>query len=101
MRTTDQIFDLDFAIPASRITLTERTLRLLNAVGMAFKALRNRLATNRLCELENHLLADIGLSREEIEEVRRTHGLLQDPSPQLGQFARNRAERALRRPRSA
>jgi uncharacterized protein YjiS (DUF1127 family) len=98
MRTNDRILDFDLELvtaPPSR-TLAARLARLNVWLGSLRVALRNRLAANSLADLDERLLNDLGLSRGDVQDVLRRHGLTDDPSLQLTRLARRRAERSLR-----
>lgn len=98
MRTNDRILDFDLELvtaPPSR-TLAARLARLNVCLGSLRVALRNRLAANSLADLDERLLNDLGLSRGDVQDVLRRHGLTDDPSLQLTRLARRRAERSLR-----
>ncbi len=98
MRTNDRILDFDLELvtePPSR-TLAARLARLNVWLGSLRVALRNRLAANSLTDLDERLLNDLGLSRGDVQDVLRRHGLTDDPSLQLTRLARRRAERSLR-----
>ncbi|WP_377296011.1 DUF1127 domain-containing protein [Rhizobium sp. SGZ-381] len=58
------------------------------------RALRNRRALTHICELEDHQLFDIGLTRLEVERAMSQSGLLQDPHALLPPHARLRGRRA-------
>lgn len=98
MRTNDRIldFDLDLAVERPGRTLAARLARLNAWLGSLRIALRNRLAANRLADLDERLLKDLGLTRGDVQEVLRNHGYSDDPSRQLTRLARQRAERSLR-----
>ena len=98
MRTNDRIldFDLDLAVERPSQTLAARLARLNRWFGSLRVALRNRLAANSLADLDERLLNDLGLSRGDVQDVLRRHGLTDDPSLQLTRLARRRAERSLR-----
>lgn len=98
MRTTDRIldFDLDLARERPSRTPAARLARLAVWFGSLRVALRNRLAANSLADLDDHLLNDLGLSRGDVQDVLRRHGIADDPSLQLTRLARRRAEQSLR-----
>ena len=60
--------------------------RLARAVGAAWTSLRNRSQVRRLAELDDHLLADIGLTRSDVEEA-SSMPITTDPSIQLAAVA--------------
>ena len=98
MRTTDRIldFDLDLASERPSRTLAARLARFAVWFGSLRVALRNRLAANSFADLDDRLLNDLGLSRGDVQDVLRRHGLADDPSLQLTRLARRRAEQSLR-----
>lgn len=98
MRTNDRILDFDIELAADQPsqTLAARLARLVTWFGSLHVALRNRLAANSLADLDERLLNDLGLSRGDVQDVLRRHGLVDDPSQQLTRLARRRAERSLR-----
>lgn len=97
MRTNERMIELD--LPLIKLTPAARLLEVVNAFNTFRVALRNRWAVNRLAQLDDHLLADIGLSRTEVQHLLRSSGFADDPSARLRTLARSRAERALRGPR--
>eukprot|EP01035_Chromulina_nebulosa_P065782 gene65782-90007_t len=94
MRTNERMTELD--LPVIKLTLAARLMVVVNAFNTVRVALRNRLVVNRLAQLDDHLLADIGLSRAEVQHLLRSVGYADDPCAQLRRLARSRAERALR-----
>lgn len=98
MRTNDRIFDFDLDLATERPsrTLAARLYQLAGWLGSLRVALRNRLAANSLADLDERLLNDLGLSRGDVRDVLRRHGLTDDPSLQLARLARHRAERSIR-----
>lgn len=97
MRTTERMIELD--LPTTKLSLKARLVDLVGTFNNFRIALRNRWAANRIAELDDHLLADIGLSRAEVQHLLRSTGYADDPSAQLRRLARSRAEQAIRRPR--
>jgi uncharacterized protein YjiS (DUF1127 family) len=57
----------------------------------AWRAIRNRLASNALNDLDDYQLDDIGLSRRDVTQALDRSGVLQDPSLLLSKAARERA----------
>lgn len=94
MRTTEQLLDLDLALPPETRMARVEGLRVW--VRNLRTALRNRLSANSLTDLDDRLLNDVGLSRSDVIKVLRETGLADDPSQQLTRLARRRAEQALR-----
>jgi uncharacterized protein YjiS (DUF1127 family) len=64
----------------------------------AWRAIRNRLASNALNELDDYQLDDIGLSRRDVARALDMSGALQDPSLLLSQAARDRSRHRFSRP---
>ena len=93
MRTTAPMIALDLPSPKRKIAEAMRN-RSADVVSWV-KSLINRRAANRLLDLDDHILADIGLSASEVHEVLRNHRMHQDPSMQLTMLARKRALRCL------
>jgi len=93
MSTTERMIELDLAV--SRPTLAARLAVTWEATKSVLRALRNRRAANRLAELDDALLRDIGLSRADVESILRTSGIADDPSRLLTRTARHRAVRSL------
>lgn len=81
MRTTERMIELD--IPASRPAVTTRLADLWTSVKSVWRAMRNRHVANRLADLDDYLLDDIGLTRSDIERILRDTGIADDPSQQL------------------
>ncbi|MCO6177187.1 DUF1127 domain-containing protein [Ciceribacter sp. RN22] len=93
MSTTERMTELDLAV--SRPTPAARLAATWQAMKSVLRALRNRRAANRLADLDDALLRDIGLSRADVESILRTSGIADDPSRLLARTARNRATRSL------
>jgi len=98
MRTTQRMLELDIAVP--RPTLTARLLAAWTAGESVWRAMRNRRAANRLADLDDFQLNDIGLSRSDIDGILRISGIADDPSQLLARTARVRSLRALRSEKS-
>jgi len=88
MRTT-RIVELDLAKP-------QPATRGLYTTSIAFAAtiwrvMRNRWASNRLHELDDRQLDDIGLSRHDVFAATHASRLFDDPAALLAETARRRA----------
>ncbi len=88
MRTT-RIVELDLAKP-------QPAGRGLYTTSIAFAAtiwrvMRNRWASNRLHELDDRQLDDIGLSRHDVFAATHASRLFDDPAALLAESARRRA----------
>ncbi len=55
--------------------------------------LKNRIALNPLLDMEEHQLADLGLTRGDVEQALNRSGVLEDPYSKLN-AARQRGRRA-------
>ncbi len=67
-------------------------------IKSAWRAIRNRIATGPLSELDDHMLDDIGLSRRDVVVALDRSGALDDPSLLLARAARTRARTRFARP---
>lgn len=94
MRTAERMIELDIA--EQREGLLTRLVAATTRVKSVWRAIRNRRAANRLADLDDFLLRDIGLSRSDVEQVLKSFGFADDPSQHLSCSARNRSRRALR-----
>lgn len=94
MRTTERMIELDIAEP--RDALIARLVATTARVKSVWRAARNRRAANRLADLDDFQLRDIGLCRSDVEQILRSSGIADDPSQHLSRSARSRSQRALR-----
>jgi uncharacterized protein YjiS (DUF1127 family) len=67
-------------------------------IKSAWRAIRNRLAANRLSDFDDRMLDDIGLSRRDVVVALDQSGALDDPSLLLARAARERARTRFKRP---
>lgn len=95
MRTSEQMIELDIAGPR-RGTAVRFVETAVAFIASAWRVAKNRHAINRLDDMDDHQLNDIGLTRPELKAVLRTTALNEDPSMRLARSARGRAQRALR-----
>ncbi|MHA7969882.1 DUF1127 domain-containing protein [Rhizobium sp. CAU 1783] len=93
MRTTERMIELDIAEPRQAV-FARLTLSLTHFQSV-WRAIRNRRAANRLADLDDFQLRDIGLNRSDVEQILRSSGVTDDPSLQLTRSARMRARRSL------
>ena len=63
-----------------------------NFVKSVLRMIRNRIASNSLYDLDDRQLADIGLTRRDVELALNHSSLLEDPSTLLSRSARKRAQ---------
>ncbi|XUY27233.1 DUF1127 domain-containing protein [Agrobacterium sp. rho-8.1] len=61
---------------------------------MVLRRIANRIAANSLLEMDDHQLADIGLTRGDLKKALDT-GLMDDPTTRLARCARMAAAKAL------
>ena len=96
MSTTDCGTDihLPHAVPAEQGRLFMVMLR----TKSVWRALRNRVASNRLYDLDDRQLDDIGLARHDVATALERSGVLDDPSLLLTRAARIRAQTRFSRP---
>lgn len=86
MRTTTYGTPIDHA-PAK----ADRLLAVMARVKSVWRALRNRFASNRLYDLDDSQLDDIGLTRNDVVKALHHSSALDDPSLLLTNAARQRA----------
>jgi len=65
---------------------------------LRLRSVANRQVANSLGELDDHLLADIGLVRSDLSDALNKTGPFDDPTPALSHAARSRAWRRFERP---
>lgn len=94
MRTAERMIELDIAEP--RLGLRARLVDAITHANSVWRAMRNRHAANRLVDLDDVQLRDIGLCRTDVEQILKSSGLADDPSRLLSRAARDRSRRALR-----
>ena len=88
MRTT-QTGELDLARPQ---TATRGTIDVIGGIlAFVWRVLRNRWAVNRLHDLDDRQLDDIGLSRHDLMKATYQSGIFDDPAALLSESARRRA----------
>ena len=68
-----------------------RLLTVMLRANSVWRALRNRLASNRLYDLDDSQLDDIGLTRNDVAKALHDSSALEDPSLLLTNAARQRA----------
>jgi uncharacterized protein YjiS (DUF1127 family) len=90
MSTAERTIKLDLASPKQGATM--RTLsRAGYGMAVVLRMLLNRFQANRLTELDDRQLADIGLSRGDVLNALDV-GLLEDPTMHLSRAAQIRAK---------
>lgn len=95
MRTTDRIIDLDLIEASSTPTPADAMRNIWTAFVAWVRVVKNRRAANRLLELDERMLSDIGLSPCDLHAVLRDGSSQEDPSMQLTLLARKRGLRCL------
>lgn len=93
MRTAERKMELGLLAPRTA------TFEVVAAsVGKGFhtflRRISNRIAANRLNEMDDHQLADIGLTRHDLRNA-LDMGLTSDPTTRLAHYARMAAAKAL------
>jgi len=88
MRTAERKMELQIVAPA--ISMETRWTMALNRMAKFARSIMNRLAVNKLTEMTDQQLADIGLVRSDVVNALEI-GLLDDPSLLLARAAKKRA----------
>ncbi len=88
MRTAERKMELQIIAPA--ISLETRWTMAVNRVAKLARSIMNRLAVNKLTEMTDQQLADIGLVRSDVTKALEI-GLLDDPSLHLSRAAKTHA----------
>ncbi|MGP4665390.1 DUF1127 domain-containing protein [Agrobacterium pusense] len=86
MRTAERRMELELATARPNDTFRRLAFRVKTFVQRIY----NRIVANGLTELDDRLLADIGLARSDVSDALNT-GLLEDPTAHLTRAARRRA----------
>lgn len=89
MRTTERIIELDLTRPTP--TLTMRLVQGLMKVASVWRVFRNRSEINRLHELDDNQLKDIGLTRMDLVSALLESTFFEDPTSYLTKSARDRS----------
>ena len=97
MRTTDRILELDCS-PTS-LTFVQRVAHGFATLSSVLRVIRNRMEINKLNELDDNQLKDIGLSRTDLTSAFLASTFFEDPSEHLTKSARNRGPKSLFRSR--
>lgn len=87
MRTTEHAIDLAVS---SRKPTASRHAGLTRLVSMVYRTFRNRIELDRLSELDDHQLRDIGLERDDVREA-ITSPFFSDTAAHLTQASRRRS----------
>lgn len=93
MRMIDRKFEIEKV--AARRPAPALLVGIRNAASGFFRAWRNRRGVNRLNELDDHQLLDMGLRRSDVHAVRAA-SFFSDAGLHLTLVARERARRHLR-----
>lgn len=88
MRTAERKMELQMLAPA--VSLKTRWNTAFHRVAKLARSIINRLAANKLTEMTDQQLADIGLVRSDVMSALET-GLLDDPTLYLARAAKMRA----------
>ena len=90
MRTAERRMELELATSRQNDMLRRVAGLFAFRVKTFLQRIYNRIVANGLTELDDRLLADIGLARSDVRDALNT-GLLEDPTAHLTRAARNRA----------
>jgi len=90
MRTAERKMELEFATGQQSDTLRRFAFGVASTVKTFVQRIYNRIVANGLTELDDRLLADIGLARSDVTNALNT-GLLEDPTAHLTRAARTRS----------
>lgn len=90
MRTAERGMELELATKRQSDTLRRIVFGGASVVKTFLQRIYNRILANGLTELDDRLLADIGLARSDVRDAFNT-GLLEDPTVHLTRAARKRA----------
>ncbi len=93
MRTTDRILELDCS--QTSLTFFQRLVNGFATLSSVLRVIRNRMEINKLNELDDNQLKDIGLSRTDLTSAFLASTFFEDPSEHLTKSARNRGPRSL------
>lgn len=92
MRTTDRTLFPTLAAPAGSV---QGFAAITARVKAVLRGLRNRKAMMPLNELDDHRLADLGLTRRDVDFALHASGLMDDPFMRLPRQARQRGFRII------
>ncbi|CAN7358896.1 DUF1127 domain-containing protein [Agrobacterium tumefaciens] len=90
MRTAERRMELELATTRQSDTLRRIVFGGASAVKTFLQRIYNRIVANGLTELDDRLLADIGLAHSDVQDALNT-GLFEDPTAHLTRAARKRA----------
>ncbi|NTZ90115.1 DUF1127 domain-containing protein [Agrobacterium tumefaciens] len=90
MRTAERRMELELTTTRQSDTLRRIVFGGVWAVKTFLQRIYNRIAANGLTELDDRLLADIGLAHSDVRNALNT-GLFEDPTAHLTRAARERA----------
>ncbi|KQV68281.1 DUF1127 domain-containing protein [Rhizobium sp. Root1220] len=93
MRTTDRILELDCSHASA--TYTQRLFNGFATLASVLRVFRNRMEINRLHELDDYQLRDIGLSKTDLTSAFLASTFFEDPSDHLTRSARNRGRNSI------
>ncbi len=93
MRTAERKMELGLIAP--RTATFEQVVMSAGKGFLTFvRRIANRIAANKLVVMDDHQLADIGLTRHDLRKALDT-GLMDDPTTRLARCARMAAAKAL------
>jgi uncharacterized protein YjiS (DUF1127 family) len=93
MRTAERKMELGLIAPRTA-TFEQVVAGAGKGFLMVLRRIANRIAANSLLEMDDHQLADIGLTRGDLKKALDA-GLMDDPTARLARCARMAAAKAL------
>ena len=90
MRTAERRMELELVTARPGDVWRRAAVLGVSGVKTVAKRIYNRIVANGLTDLDDRLLADIGLVRSDVSDALNT-GLLEDPTTHLTRAARDRA----------
>lgn len=93
MRTAERKMELGLIAPRTA-TFEQVATGVSKGFVTFLRRISNRLAANRLVEMDDHQLADIGLTRRDLKTALDT-GIMEDPTTRLARMAKMAAAKAL------
>lgn len=90
MRTAERRMELELVTARPGDVWRRAAVLGVSGVKTVAKRIYNRIVANGLADLDDRLLADIGLVRSDVSDALNT-GLLEDPTTHLTRAARDRA----------
>jgi hypothetical protein len=93
MRTAERKMELGLIAPRT-VTFEKVATGVSKGFVTFLRRISNRFSANRLVEMDDHQLADIGLTSRDLKAALDT-GIMEDPTTRLARIARMAAAKAL------